>query len=237
MAIKAVGFDLDDTLYNRSDFYRHVYDVMQTTVIPLEVSFEEFYEVFQRYSDEEYELFIRRKKDKKSYKNDRVIHSYQYFGKKITEEVAIIFNSLYLYYRDQLTFRPGVSECLKYLLKQNMQLFILTNGPSVDQRQKLQQLDLSRWIPEEHWYISDEIGFSKPDEELFRFVENKLSLESQEILYIGDHLENDVWGANRVGWDSLYLNIHQTDAPPKVKNCTDFPMVLREITYLLTHSN
>lgn len=52
ISINLIGFDLDDTLNARNDFYPFVFEVIQTMLERLEVSFEEFYQVFQGYSDD-----------------------------------------------------------------------------------------------------------------------------------------------------------------------------------------
>ncbi|MGH2064745.1 hypothetical protein ACRCJW_09765 [Aerococcus urinaeequi] len=46
MSCKAIGFDLDDTLYDRGSFYHHIFDLMETTIVKTDVNFESFYEIF-----------------------------------------------------------------------------------------------------------------------------------------------------------------------------------------------
>lgn len=234
LSIKAVGFDLDDTLYNRGDFYQKVFEVMQSSVAPLDITFETFYPIFQMYSDEEYELFIRRRKDKVTYKNDRVLSTYRYFGKEIMQDMAIVFNSLYLYFRDQLTFRPGVEDLLNDLYGQNITLFILTNGPSMDQRHKLRQLNIARWIPESAWFISDELGFSKPDQEIFQHIDRQLKIKGQEVVYIGDHLQNDLAAANSNGWQAMLIDVHPAELPENVTTYANFLEIQTELHKWLT---
>lgn len=233
MSIEAIGFDLDDTLYHRADVYLRVFEIMQSSLRQLDQSFETFYQVFQQFSDEEYELFIRRKKDKKSYQMDRIHRTYAHFGQTMTEHESVIFNNLYHTFRKDLRLRPGVETCLENLSRQNRNLFILTNGPGIDQRQKLRQLGIDQWIPENKWYISDEINHSKPDPKVYHFIEDSLSIKSRDILYIGDTLRNDVLGPNKVGWQSLYLNIHQTSVPEGVTACYNFSEIQREIYQFL----
>lgn len=211
MRIKAVGFDLDDTLYSRKDFYRHVFEKMQTSVVNLDVSFNQFYKIFQVYSDAEYEKFMQRKKDRDAYKNDRVISTYKYFDEKITVDAAIIFNALYLYYRNKIEYRVGVIEALEYLKNQGYKLFVLTNGPTHDQLNKLEQLEIEKYISKEHWYISDELNATKPDNEIFKIVEDRIGFSGNEILYIGDSFENDVLGASQLNWETIYLKIHDVE--------------------------
>ena len=46
--IKAVGLDLDDTLYDRNQVYERTVEVMEQTVLETGVSFEAFNEIFQQ---------------------------------------------------------------------------------------------------------------------------------------------------------------------------------------------
>lgn len=209
MTIKAVGFDLDDTLYDRGDFYRFVFDVMESTIVNSGVPFERFYDVLQYYSDIEYEKFIREGKTKDDYKNDRVIDTYKELGKIITYEHAIVFNALYLYFRDRISYRDGVEEVFQTLLDMGIELFVLTNGPSADQRNKLNHLNVGHFIPKNRWFISDEMSCSKPDKEIFKRVQEEIGHKEQEIIYVGDNYVNDILGAKAVGWQAILLNVHK----------------------------
>ncbi|XJS11794.1 HAD family hydrolase [Aerococcaceae bacterium WGS1372] len=203
-----MGFDLDDTLYDRGDYYRHIYELMEKTVVQAGVDFDEFYKVLQHYSDIEYEKFIRQGKGKDEYKIDRVTDTYKEFGQSIGKDEGIIFNALYLYYRDRIEYRTGAEELLNKLKQAGYELFVLTNGPSIDQRNKLSHLNINHYIPEDRWFISDELQSSKPDARTFKIVEETIGYSAGEILYIGDNYVNDIEGASQVGWQSILLDIH-----------------------------
>lgn len=204
--IKAIGWDLDDTLYQRRDFYRLAFNNMQAHVSSINASFESFYRVFEQASDIEYERFIREGKTKDQYQIDRVIATYKHFGRTLTQDEAIIFNALYFYYREHLSIDKSVSNLFDYLLKAGYEMFIITNGPSIDQRKKLNALNIEQWIPEHRWFISEELNYSKPDSEIFTHVQNKLDYQSHELAFIGDNFANDVLGANAVGWTGIYYH-------------------------------
>lgn len=208
MVIKAIGFDLDDTLYDRSEYYKKIFNIMSQSIVDIDVDFKEFYHWFQFFSDLEYEKFIQGKKSKKDYQIDRVIETYRHFDTLISREDAIIFDALYLYYREELVYREYAENLLARLKEEGFYLFILTNGASEDQRNKLRKLSISKYIPEERWFVSDELGTTKPESEIFKIVEEKIQFSCKDILYIGDNYSNDIEGANNVGWRTLFLNIH-----------------------------
>ncbi|MBG9988774.1 HAD family hydrolase [Aerococcaceae bacterium DSM 111176] len=209
--IKAIGFDLDDTLYDRYLVYENVYHVMEETVVHTQVPFEEFNAVYQQKSSDEYELFINGEKTKEDYQYDRVINTYQHFGQDLTENDAIIFNALYEYYRSKIVLRPGVTKLFKELNDKGYLLFILTNGTGVGQYNKLKQLGVEQYIDSKYWFISEEIGLSKPDLEIFQHVQDKLEIQENNIVFIGDHLVNDCLAAQTHGWQSIYFNFDNID--------------------------
>ena len=56
-------------------------------------------------------------------------------------------------------------------------------------------------------YISEEVGFEKPDVRFFETIFTKETIKNlDEVLMIGDSLTSDIRGANRVGIDSIWLN-------------------------------
>lgn len=231
MQIKAVGFDLDDTLYDRYQVYRSAFEIMESAIIETKVPFKVFNNVFQKYSIIEYELFIEGKKERDDYKIDRVKSSYEYIGHQLSTEQAILFDALYEYYRGKISLRSKARETMIYLLENKYDVFILTNGPSRDQRDKLTTLGLDDIIPQERWYISDEISSSKPNSEIFKYIENDLKLKGEEILYIGDHLENDIIGSMSRNWQAVYYNItEEILGSENIKEFTEFNALCKWIT-------
>lgn len=53
--------------------------------------------------------------------------------------------------------------------------------------------------------ISDEVGLRKPRAEIFEAVAERLGLDPAEILHVGDNLEADVGGASAVGMPAAWL--------------------------------
>lgn len=213
--IKAIGWDLDDTLYQRSDFYRAAFETMQKNVVHIHQSFETFYRIFEVQSDIEYEKFIREGKAKEQYQLDRILSTYKYFNCEMSVEQATIFQALNEYYRQHLTLDSEIIHVFEHLQAAGYDLFILTNGPSIDQRNKLNTLQINRWIPENRWFISEELNSSKPDIEIFNHVAEELGYLSHEFAYIGDNYTNDILGASQAGWHAIHYThpTHRRDNP------------------------
>lgn len=206
MAVKALGFDLDDTLYSHFDYYYKIFHIMENAIIKTNISFEKFYDIFQYFSVDEYNKFMQEIKSKEEYKNDRVIRAYAHFGHSVSEADAIIFNSLYLYFQNKIELRNGVVDLFNYANTKGIELFILTNGPSEDQRRKIKYLGIEKYIKKENWFISNEIGVSKPNKKIFQKVEDNLQYSNNEIVFVGDSFENDARGASQAGWTGIWLS-------------------------------
>lgn len=208
MSITAIGFDLDDTLYDRNELYKRSFETMEQEVIETGVLFEVFNLVFQKYSELEYDLFMAGQKDKDTYSKDRVVRAYGELGFEITGADGQYFNDLYHKNQSKIALRPGAEQCLKLVSGHNLVSFVLTNGAEVGQQKKLDLLHMERYINPKHFFISGAINVSKPEKEIFNRVIDRLALSSENILYIGDNLENDVHGALNAGWQAIWFDEH-----------------------------
>lgn len=90
-------------------------------------------------------------------------------------------------------------------LKKEYELTLLTNGGGENQKRKIEHTGLTKFFPKGRIFISGEIGYSKPDQRIFQFVEDQLGKENQYCM-IGDHFENDIIGAKKYGWQTIYLS-------------------------------
>ena len=53
-------------------------------------------------------------------------------------------------------------------------------------------------------FYSYDIGYTKDDEESYKYIEEKLNVKPSEILHIGDTLKSDYYIPKRNGWNVLY---------------------------------
>ena len=54
--------------------------------------------------------------------------------------------------------------------------------------------------------VSGDVGVHKPDPELFRIVAKRLNLKPEECVYVGDHPINDIKGALDAGMKAIRMN-------------------------------
>lgn len=89
-------------------------------------------------------------------------------------------------------------------LQGKYKLGIISNGTSTSQRNKIRSLEI------EHYFrtivISEEIGYKKPEEEIFRITCNTISESVDSVVYVGNDLFVDVIGARNAGLIPIWLS-------------------------------
>lgn len=113
-------------------------------------------------------------------------------------------------------------------LRKNYRLYIITNGVARTQHNRLEKSGLADLMDD--IFISDEIGYNKPDREFFEYVENHIpDFDPRKALVIGDSLFSDIRGGVEYGLDTCYLNIYNSPNTSEIKPTYE----IRSITGLL----
>lgn len=95
---------------------------------------------------------------------------------------------------------------IKYLLKQNYYVAIISNGDYQHQIKKISALKIDQYIILNMIFISDCLVFAKPNPEIFLQVASRQNLLPQKTLYIGDNYINDIVAAQQVGLKTFWFN-------------------------------
>jgi putative hydrolase of the HAD superfamily len=100
---------------------------------------------------------------------------------------------------------PRVSEAVRDLASRGVALGIISNTgrtPGVILRRVLERHDLLRHFTAVSY--SDEVGYRKPDAEIFRRTLAELGVEAGEAAHVGDNPVADVQGAQGVGMRGVH---------------------------------
>ncbi|HCS51542.1 HAD family hydrolase [Rubinisphaera sp.] len=95
--------------------------------------------------------------------------------------------------------------CLKRL-RTYYSIAILTNGGAWTQHAKIKALSLNEVFPQNCIFVSEEIGFEKPDTNAFNYVANSLGVPASECLYFGDSMPTDIIAARVAGWRACHIS-------------------------------
>ena len=81
---------------------------------------------------------------------------------------------------------------------------LVTNGIAMIQRMRLKDTGIEKYF--DNIFISSEIGYHKPQKELFDFIVKKLGKKKDECIMIGDSEHSDIMGAVNAGMESIYIS-------------------------------
>ena len=110
----------------------------------------------------------------------------------IDENLAESFNEAYqLRLGDTIVYRDDALEILKKIKGKLIQC-ITTNGTLVAQTKKLERSHIGELV--DHIYISQVVGYEKPDTRFFAKVFEDLDASKDEIMIIGDSPSSDMRG-------------------------------------------
>ena len=106
---------------------------------------------------------------------------------------------------------PGAIDTLRRLKEAGIRLGLITNGGTEMQRGKIERFDLGRFF--EHIQIEGELGVGKPEERAFRHALDALGVRPDDAWMVGDNLEFDIRGAQRVGICAVWVDARRSGLP------------------------
>lgn len=93
---------------------------------------------------------------------------------------------------------------LKELKKRGKLVGVITNGPSYLQNHKMDESGLREYC--DIVVVSGDLGVHKPDKRIFELTAERLGLKCEECVYVGDHPINDIQGALSSGMSAIRMN-------------------------------
>jgi len=189
---KAVIFDLDDTLYSEKEYIKSGFHAVETYLIAqnycVDVDKGELWSMFCNDEPRPINNLLCRK----GILSDSLLT-------KCVEEYRNHKPDIHLY--------DGISATIKELRRHGITVAILTDGRPVGQRAKIEALGVSDMFDE--ILITDELGgvhCRKPSDVGFRFLQSKIDLPFEDMLYIGDNFGKDFVAPNHLGMGHLFFN-------------------------------
>jgi putative hydrolase of the HAD superfamily len=106
--------------------------------------------------------------------------------------------------RAVMSLFPDALETLDHFRRRGIPLGLVTNGDASQQRYKIERFELARYF--EVMVIEGEFGAGKPDEAVFRHALDKIGVPAHEAWMVGDHLDWDIDGAQRLGAHGIWID-------------------------------
>ena len=203
--IKAILFDLDDTLINskKAQFnaickFKKQYKEFEQT------EKNEFAKLWKKITSEKYEKYLNNEISFEQQRIERVKDLFKHYSVNITDEEAKQRFKDYLktYEKNWMAF-DDTKEVLEYL-HNKYKLAIISNGDGEQQRRKIQKTGLNKYFSE--IVISSEVGVSKPDRKIFELTCERMKVKPEECIMIGDKFSVDVEGGTNAGITSIWVD-------------------------------
>jgi HAD superfamily hydrolase (TIGR01509 family) len=108
-------------------------------------------------------------------------------------------------------------------------LGLLSNGAPGMQLAKLRACGAATYFPPRRTLISGAIGIEKPDPRAFRLLAGRLGVDPGEVLFIGDDPVRDIAGASTVGMIACQLlrpGRERAAGGPMVESLAELPQLL-----------
>jgi len=97
----------------------------------------------------------------------------------------------------------GMYSLLHTLRDVHIPFGIVTNGSTQLQLNKIERLGLDKLTS--CIFISQSFGAKKPAASIFLSAANYLDRQPENVLFVGDNPQNDIWGAHEVGMGTVWL--------------------------------
>jgi putative hydrolase of the HAD superfamily len=110
--------------------------------------------------------------------------------------------------RKRLQLYPGVKETLD-LLRRSHRLGLVSDAQPCFALPEMRAMGLENHF--ECAVISGHHGFRKPDARLFRRALDTLGLAVEEVIFVGNDLYRDIFGAGRLGIRTIFFESNQGD--------------------------
>jgi putative hydrolase of the HAD superfamily len=106
---------------------------------------------------------------------------------------------------------PGAVEALRLFRERGVRLALITNGTADSQRRKIERFGLAPFF--DCIVIEGEFGAGKPDERVYVHALAQLDVQPEEAWMVGDNLEWDVAGPQRLGIKSIWIDFAGSGLP------------------------
>lgn len=219
MTIKAVLFDLDETILDRSRSLELflTWEASEYLNLP--------YAECERYIERFLEL------DDNGMGNKTDIYSLLWKEFGLYEHTAEdLVANYYASFQRFVCEKRHVDQAISMLKSQGYTLGVVSNGPTPFQENNLQALGLTSFF--ETIVISAAVDCRKPDLEIFTLACDNIGVEPSACVFVGDNPEADIRGASEAGMFTVFVPTRRYQAcsfANKVcRDMRDLPAVVLE---------
>lgn len=195
MPVRAVLFDIDDTLYPSTHFSamarRRAVEAMVRAglEVPVEVAWRELQEVVREFTSNYGHHF------------DNLVLRLGSNLRPGVHPAIIVAAGVVAYHESKQSLAPfpDVVPALRALERTRLLRGVVTNGFVTKQSEKLVRLHLHELFSPNALFISEELGVAKPHPKIFQIACERIGVETGDAIYVGDHPTKDIDPAHEAG--------------------------------------
>ena len=215
--LRAIFFDIDDTLYATSTFAKRARRAAIEAMIQLglqgdaDALYQELTEVIHEFSanfGHHFDKLLLR------------LPPSTYAG---VNPALIIATGVVAYHETkfrELAPFPGVVDLMKALRSSGLIRGVITHGATIKQAEKIIRLKIHTYLTPEAIFISDQIGVAKPNVKIYQRALEAMNVAPHESMYVGDNPVTDVDPPNALGmltvrfrWPGKYGHMEGETSP------------------------
>ncbi|UCG00737.1 MAG: HAD family hydrolase [Candidatus Heimdallarchaeota archaeon] len=229
--IKGIVFDIDGTLLNHEQALERslisLYSLMKKQIPNL--SFDEFFVTWKTKTDHYINEYLDGCISFEQQRILRVQSVFSNWGYELSSDEAMdVFNRYLFKYEQNWRLYEDALPCLTMV--KNFSLGIISDGDGEQQRRKLAVTKIDSFFTS--IIISGEVGQRKPNYKIFEMSARDLNLSLDEIVYVGDLLENDALGAFNAGMHGVLIDrmnkIHEKYNIRIISRLTELPQLIEK---------
>ncbi len=200
--MKAILFDLDDTLFSTTQFAKkaraNAIDAMIEVGINAthEEVHNELMEVIREFGSNYSEHF------------NKLLHRLPPHQQKDVNPAVVVAAGVCAYHDtkfESLKAFDDVVPFLEALTEARMRIAVVTHGWTTKQAEKLVRLGLIPLFAPRDVFISDQVGIAKPNPKLYQVVLRELGLLPSETMYVGDNAAHDIAPPRSIGMHTAWI--------------------------------
>ena len=205
--IKNILIDLDNTLF---DFYASEKKALKKTLAELGLKPDE--QMLKRYSEIN-EAYWKRLENGELNRSEVKVGRYRQlfdeYGVDISPEETTSRYEIKL--SEEGDLMNGAYELLQFL-KGRYRLYVVSNGTLVCQQGRMKNTGITHFF-DDH-FISQQIGFEKPQKEFFDYCFSKIpDFKKEETIIVGDSISADIIGGKNAGIKTVWFNFKGETSP------------------------
>ena len=202
-----IFFDIDDTLVNSESAHLDAIKIVGETDLFKQKSPDHIHCEWLNVTNKYLKLYFENKISLDQQRISRIKELWGNNGLQMSDKQAKKVYQQYhhLYLQSCKAFEDTVS-CLQKLM--NHKLGIISNGTYPDQIFKLEHNQIAHFF--ETIIISEKVGFSKPDKDIFQIAASQVGLSTTECIYVGNSYELDYLGSSHSGMKAIWLDRKNT---------------------------